>query len=85
METDRPGTGGLEIGRLWEGLVRVCHLVRPELCAPAKFWSWNLAFKTPQPPALPDAAATRPRPKLRAEAATRRVTQIESQLDIIIR
>ena len=83
LKIGRPGTGRLEIGRLWEGLVRVARFVRPELGKVLA--SWNLAFKTPQPPALPEAAATRPRPKLRAEAATRTVRQIESQLDSIIR
>ena len=38
------------------------HLVRPELRAPAKFWSWNLAFETPQPPALPETADARDAP-----------------------
>ena len=38
------------------------HLVRPELRAPAKFWSWDLAFETPQPPALPETADARDAP-----------------------
>ena len=78
----------MEIGRLWDGLVRVCSLVRPELCAPAKFWSWNLAFKTPQPPALPEAADARDAPAAQncaLKLRPRTVGQIESQLDIIIR
>ena len=55
-EIGRLGTGRLEIGRLWEGLVRVARFVRPELCPGKVLASWNLAFKTPQPPALPEAA-----------------------------
>ena len=54
----------MEFGRLWKGLVRVMpHLDAPN-CAGKVLASWNLAFETPQPPALPEAAATRPRPKL---------------------
>ena len=45
-------------GRVW---FAYANRVRPEL-APAKFWSWNLAFKTPQPPALPEAADARDAP-----------------------
>ena len=72
------------IGRLWKGLVRVIPPRRPELRA-GKVLELEFGLKTPQPPALPDAAATRPRPKLRAEAAARTVRQIGSQLDSIIR
>ena len=50
----------MEIGRLWEGLVRVARFVRPELCPGKVLASWNLAFKTPQPPALPEAARDAP-------------------------
>ena len=50
----------MEFGRLWKGLVRVMpHLDAPN-CAGKVLASWNLAFKTPQPPALPDAARDAP-------------------------
>jgi hypothetical protein len=78
----------VETGRLWAGLARVCPVRTPTLAAGKVLASWNLAFKTPQPPALPEAARRPrrvPRPKLRAEAGTRTVGQIESQLDSIIR
>ena len=88
-EIGRLGTCRLENGRLWEGLVRVCPVRTPRTLRAGKVLaSWNLAFKTPQPPALPEAARRPrrvPRPKLRAEAGTRTVGQIESQLDSIIR
>ena len=44
-------------GRVWFAYAR---FVRPELCPGKVLASWNLAFKTPQPPALPDAARDAP-------------------------
>ena len=44
-------------GRVWFAYAR---FVRPELCSGKVLASWNLAFKTPQPPALPDAARDAP-------------------------
>ena len=38
------------------------HLVRPELCAPAKFWSWNLAFKNAAAARAAEAADARDAP-----------------------
>jgi hypothetical protein len=62
-EIGRLGTCRLENGRLWEGLVRVCPVRTPRTLRAGKVLaSWNLAFKTPQPPALPEAAHARDAP-----------------------
>ena len=87
LKIGRPGTGRLEIGRLWKGLIGDWRrLSMPGGLLPRRLRCWNLAFINAARAARSGPTpATRPRPKLRAEAATRTVRQIESQLDSIIR
>ena len=58
----RPGTGGLEIGRLWQGLVRVPPGRTPRTLPAGKVLELEFGLNTPQPPALPDAADARDAP-----------------------
>ena len=61
LKIGRQGTGRLEIGRLWCGLVRVRPVRTPRTRA-GKVLELEFGLKTPQPPALPEAADARDAP-----------------------